>query len=830
MKIKWKKVLAGALSVVFITGNVLPSNAANSGWKKEDSGWQYLEEGKNNQSDSWKKVKENWYHFDSKGYMQTGWFQDTDGKWYFLDYHTGAMKTGWIKPADGKWYFLDYHTGAMKTGWIKPADGKWYYLDKNSGAMQTGWVQENQKWYYLDSSSGAMQTGRVTIQGIAWTLQADGAWDGADGVTVTDNISWVSSGSSSSNSDSKKPLPAFSVDKKTGNVTIYKSGSYSASTFGIDQIQNLTIAEQVGDGNLILDGLTVNGTTTIKGGGENTVHFINCNLRIVVAAKRLTEGKKPLHISFEGNTKISEEVRATTGKVKITIQENIVIPKVTTDVATEIKGAGSVDTLKITASIQVALSVQVRQLRVDSTDIRPEVNMKSDIKVSEVAGVGAIYIKLTGKGTVTGYYPVTLDANGGYWIVKDFDESEREESQLPVKVKLDQTIGATLKNGEIPLPKREGMEFNGWYSSKNTDPSKRVKVDITFCDRPMNLYAGWINAEDIVAVKTANIIGMGYIEERLTAEANSDATGVLTYQWYSCDTKDGEYQPIEGETIEEYRPDSSMKGRYIKVEISSNHTEKGVFSEAIEIIDSGVGMPEIKGIIKTAKISGTNKATYTLHATIEWEGEEGNSGNCEWYSSDQIDGDYQIITTDRFNNSQPSYKIREEDAGKYIKVRLESLNTWESEPILISEEVPLIVKEVQAQIVVTGAAVELKSRPVFTADERGRVTFTVVASPSAITVDQETGQLVGPESVVCLEDIEVTGTTNKGVNGTYVWETPSCEVKERGTYQLYFIPEVSEGEEEKKIVIDVSIDVEFPPDYDIDVDIDVDIDIDIDIE
>ena len=59
MKIKWKKVLAGALSVVFITGNVLPSNATNSGWKKEDSGWQYLEEGKNYQSDSWKKVKEN---------------------------------------------------------------------------------------------------------------------------------------------------------------------------------------------------------------------------------------------------------------------------------------------------------------------------------------------------------------------------------------------------------------------------------------------------------------------------------------------------------------------------------------------------------------------------------------------------------------------------------------------------------------------------------------------------------------------------------------------------------------------------------------------------
>lgn len=253
MKIKWKKFLATALSVVMTAASIVPLQAVDTGWKKDASGWQYQREGRAVSADSWMKEGENWYHFDSEGYMQTGWFQDTDKKWYFLDYHTGAMKTGWVKPADGKWYFLDYHTGAMKTGWIKPMDGKWYFMDHKTGAMQTGWFKDaGNKWYYLDSVSGEMRTGKVTIQGVSWTLQADGVWDGKNG--VTESLAWVSSGfrsdSDKSDEDVSEQKPAFVVDKKTGNVTIYKEGVYSADRLGIREIQDLTISEQVGDGDI----------------------------------------------------------------------------------------------------------------------------------------------------------------------------------------------------------------------------------------------------------------------------------------------------------------------------------------------------------------------------------------------------------------------------------------------------------------------------------------------------------------------------------------------------------------------------------------------------
>ena len=830
MKIKWKKFLATALSVVMTAASIVPLQAVDTGWKKDASGWQYQREGRAVSADSWMKEGENWYHFDSEGYMQTGWFQDTDKKWYFLDYHTGAMKTGWVKPADGKWYFLDYHTGAMKTGWIKPMDGKWYFMDHKTGAMQTGWFKDaGNKWYYLDSVSGEMRTGKVTIQGVSWTLQADGVWDGKNG--VTESLAWVSSGfrsdSDKSDEDVSEQKPAFVVDKKTGNVTIYKEGVYSADRLGIREIQDLTISEQVGDGDITLDGLTVNGTTTIAGGGENTVHIVNCKLRIVIAAKRLIGGKNPLHISFEGNTTVSEAVHATEGKVKITIRENIVIPSITAGVESEIGGAGSVDTLKLTASIKISLSVKVRQLRVDSAAIKPEVVIQSNIEISEVAGVGAVNVKITGKGTVYGYYNLTLDANGGYWTSVDFDGEETEETQLIVKVKLGQSVGETLREKEVLPPSREGMEFNGWYIDQENSESQ-LDLDQIYCDRPYTFYAGWVELENIVPVKTATISGGGYADGILTAEANKDATGILTYQWYECETQDGSYQPIERATLKQYVPGLDKVGHYIKVEISSNHSQAGVWSEAVEILEGGSLIPDIEGTIKKITVTGENKVTYALEARVEWE-DEGNFGFYEWLISDQKDGEYRVLTSGSFR-ALSVYRIREEDAGKYIKIRIKSLNELESEPIQIREEIPIIVKKLEAEIVVSGASIQLVEKGISTSDETGYVNFMITASGSAITVDQKTKELVVSGSAVKLSQIQTAGKNNKELEGTYVWDQPDQTVKENKTYSLYFIPETLEGEPEQKIKIYVTIDVEFPPEYDEDVDIDIDIDIDIDLD
>jgi hypothetical protein len=48
---------------------------------------------------------------------------------------------------------------------------------------------------------------------------------------------------------------------------------------------NLTISEQAGDGDVTLKNVVVKGTTTIKGGGMNSIHLENSTLNSVVVNK-----------------------------------------------------------------------------------------------------------------------------------------------------------------------------------------------------------------------------------------------------------------------------------------------------------------------------------------------------------------------------------------------------------------------------------------------------------------------------------------------------------------------------------------------------------------
>jgi glucan-binding YG repeat protein len=137
-----------------LTVRDIPQNTANTnkpGWKKQDAGWIYYDEGGKTVANRWKKV---------------------DGKWYYFNAN-GAMQTGWLKQG-GTWYWLR-GSGAMATGWAN-VNGAWYYL-KQSGAMATGWLQQGNTWYYL-KPGGAMATGEYTVGGKVNQFSASGAWRG----------------------------------------------------------------------------------------------------------------------------------------------------------------------------------------------------------------------------------------------------------------------------------------------------------------------------------------------------------------------------------------------------------------------------------------------------------------------------------------------------------------------------------------------------------------------------------------------------------------------------------------------------------------------------
>lgn len=500
-------------------GNCVPAMAAPTGWRESAAGWQYV---------------------NSNGSVQKGWFQDTKGDWYFLDYNTGIMKTGWIKPKDGKWYFMDYHTGAMKTGWIKPADGKWYYLNPNSngtkGAMMTGWVQTpDKKWYYMDAASGAMQTGTITVNNQVWTLDANGVWDGkaATSITYVSSNRRPSGGSSGGSGTVTDKGYTFRNNIVTITDKNYDKTKLKNETNGktLDELkidvelkggegenkpeevlvsgvttEKLTIKDAVGEGTVILEGVIVNDETVVVGGGTESVYFRKCQLNKVRTAKSVNAGVKPLHIAFEAETKV--EI-VTVGGGNVILDTAILIPTLIVNSPLVVKGTGNVTNFTIQSSIAVVVQVSVKTLVIDKDATGATVEVSKEGTVEKVEGTGDATI--SGAGEVGGYYSVTLNADGGYWMVDSLDEETGEAKQEKSDTKTlkveDNTAASTVidnkDNADISfvIPTKEGYTFAGWKD----DAGQKVDLE-AYKNGDTTWYAIWEEGE--VQTYTPTITGL----------------------------------------------------------------------------------------------------------------------------------------------------------------------------------------------------------------------------------------------------------------------------------------------------------------------------------
>lgn len=93
----------------------------------------------------------------------------------------------------------------------------------------------------------------------------------------------------------------------SGSETIDKNVSITADGVVLQNMLikgDLLISEAVGAGKVTLKNVSVTGTTTIKGGGENSIYLDGCKLAVVKAEK--ADGK--LRIVLSGDTSISEFV------------------------------------------------------------------------------------------------------------------------------------------------------------------------------------------------------------------------------------------------------------------------------------------------------------------------------------------------------------------------------------------------------------------------------------------------------------------------------------------------------------------------------------------
>ena len=519
MRKRWKRSFVTALSMALAVGNCVPAMAAPTGWRESAAGWQYV---------------------NSNGSVQKGWFQDTKGDWYFLDYNTGIMKTGWIKPKDGKWYFMDYHTGAMKTGWIKPADGKWYYLNPNSngtkGAMMTGWVQTpDKKWYYMDAASGAMQTGTITVNNQVWTLDANGVWDGkaATSITYVSSNRRPSGGSSGGSGSTTTTTTGWKGTLNNGKVDVeINAGTFDTATFikefekkyGKKDINNLTIktdqlnkeisdlpvitgnleiAAEVGDGDVSLSNVEVQGDTLVNGGGNQSIHFKDCRLLGNLTTNK-TVNVNPLRILFKGSTKVEKKVTIGGSNVVVALGHQAIIPEIiasTSIVVTALPEASAEEKalvvlpkLVITTSITICLDVKVETVQVNTTEnVTIDTTETGEIQ-NPVEGSGKDTVVVEGDGKVKGYYDVVLNAGEGSWTIIEIDdtgkETEKSVSTKTIKAApTDKLVDVIKSSGDI-TPNKAGSTLAGWYE-KADFTGEEVDLTQEVGENKVELFAKW---------------------------------------------------------------------------------------------------------------------------------------------------------------------------------------------------------------------------------------------------------------------------------------------------------------------------------------------------
>ena len=122
-------------------------------WKLGSGGWWYGDTSGWWAYSQWQKIDDKWYYFNANGYIYTGWHQ-INGVWYYFK-STGEM-------AENEWcngYWL-----SKGGAWSYQSIGKWKH-------NATGWWYEDTNGWYAKNET-------IKINGVKYTFNKDGYWDG----------------------------------------------------------------------------------------------------------------------------------------------------------------------------------------------------------------------------------------------------------------------------------------------------------------------------------------------------------------------------------------------------------------------------------------------------------------------------------------------------------------------------------------------------------------------------------------------------------------------------------------------------------------------------
>ena len=167
------------------------------------------------------------------------------------------------------------------------------------------------------------------------------------------------------------------------------------------------------------------------------------------------------------------------------------------------------------------------------------------------------------------------------------------------------------------------------------------------------------------------ITGNGKVGESLTATAQNDegeAGGGITYQWVSCDTEEGTYVNITGETGRNLVIRADLYNRYVKCTIKNKDADNVISSDAIQITGQAeVAVSDITytGNTKdTAMESGATLDAGKLNGTAKF-GETEVSGTWSFTSDTALSASKTV--TVKFTPANAAYAERTGNVYIYVK-------------------------------------------------------------------------------------------------------------------------------------------------------------------
>ncbi|MCF6462348.1 S-layer homology domain-containing protein, partial [Clostridium sp. Cult1] len=391
---------------------------------------------------------------------------------------------------------------------------------------------------------------------------------------------------------------------------------------------DLYLVEGIGEGDIILDNVVVEGSTYVRGGGENSIIIRHSKLGEIVINKDagdirvVLEGETIIeYIAIESGTKLVVKEGVKVDSIKVTEKSNIEIEKgaeigkVEVEARdTEIKAKGKIESIVSKEDVKVNDEVvgKGKEVKVEDGKVTEVKKDKPKPEPASSAGGGGgggggggrrddkdDEVAVTGVSVSPKTMTLTVGKTGKITATVKPDNATNKKVNWTTS---DESI-ATVANGVVTA-KAAGTATITATSDANS--SKKDSCVVT------------VKAEEEL-VSAISVEGVAKVGETLTAKVTPEKATV-TYKWMRADAEDGEYVAIAGATDKTYTLSEADAGKWIKVEVKGTGNYTGTKSKVVGPVEAAIEPVEEKGaeIDYAARYNETRKEWY-VKVTVDGE-------------------------------------------------------------------------------------------------------------------------------------------------------------------------------------------------------------------